>query len=193
MATLPTKSIASSQSVPPPEDLSVLFLPLTPGNSMLCIVLLLIPVRASGDPFVASFIGSEPSHGVALDPVGSISLAYCYVSMTLLQFVSAYRSTLLYRPPINSNSNALPLSALLTVLRCRPLPIHRVGRYSSWLVIFILEPPSLRAHKQCDGTARHHPVGSCCQRAQWLPAAALQFIVSHRGPLVFRTPVSTLL
>jgi hypothetical protein len=31
---------------------------------------------------LSSFIGSEPSHGVALDPVGSISLAYCYVLMT---------------------------------------------------------------------------------------------------------------
>jgi hypothetical protein len=140
-------------------------------------------------PLVVHRLRAQP--WTTLDPVGSISLAYCYVLMTLLQFVSAYRSTLLYRPPINSNSNALPLSALSTVLRCRPLPIHRVQRYSSWLVIFKLEPPSLRAHKQCDGTARHHPVGSCCQRAQWFSAAALRFIVSHRGPLVFRTPASS--
>jgi hypothetical protein len=45
--------------------------------------------------------------------------------MTLLQLIS------------------LPLSVLSTVLWCRPLPIHR-----SWLVIFILEPPSLRALEQ---------------------------------------------
>jgi hypothetical protein len=80
-----------------------------------------------------------------LDPVGSISLAYCYVLMTLLQFVSAYRSTLLCRPPINSNS--LPLSALLTVLLCRPLPIHRVLFHGQRSLYWM--PASLRALEQC--------------------------------------------
>jgi hypothetical protein len=81
---------------------------------------LLIPVRASGDPFVASsFVGSEPSHGVALDPVSSINVAYCYVLMT----------------PSPGACDRTGVN----------VPIDSDSFVCSWLVIFILEPPSLRA------------------------------------------------